>query len=99
MADSPTNPPVPIHARDYIGQIVVVETSGFYIFSGTLLAVGGEWLTIGDCDMHDHRESNSTREVYILDAVKYGIRKNRDRVLVRLEEVVAISRAEDVTRY
>ena len=41
--------------------------------------------------MHDHRESNSTREVYIMDIAKYGIRKNRDRVLVRLDEVVTLS--------
>lgn len=89
----------PLDPRDLIGQQVIVDTNGAFLCVGTLAAVGPSWLVLTDCDLHDHRESSCTREVYVMEAVKYGVRANRKRTLVRLDDVVAISRFADIVIY
>ena len=48
--------------------------------------------------VHDLRDTKTTRELYVLDSRRYGIRSNRDRVLVRLDEVVSQSALTDVIK-
>ena len=50
-----------------------------------------------DADLHDFRDSTATREIYIYDSVRFGIRRNRARTLIRRDDVVAISRFEDIS--
>ena len=54
------------------------------------------FLELVDADLHDFRDSPATREVYVYDSVRLGIRRNRSRVLVRLDDVVAITRFDDI---
>ena len=46
--------------------------------------------------MADFRDSTKTRELYVYDSVRLGIRRNRTRVLVRRSEVVAVTRFSEV---
>ena len=46
--------------------------------------------------MHDLRDTTTTRELYVIDSRRLGIRTNRERVLVRLEEIVSLSALDDV---
>ena len=82
-----------------IGRAVVVDCRGWFIYAGQLESVGEHWLALTDADMHDHRESNSTRERYIMEIAKHGVRKNRERVFVRMDMVVSMSALDDVTVY
>ena len=95
----PGDPPVSPTLLCLIGEQVLIDSKGWFFYAGTLESVDRDWLTLTECDMHDHRESNSTREVYIMEIAKYGIRKNRNRVLVRLREVMSISRLAEITIY
>jgi len=79
-----------------IGQIVVVDLSAPYVCLGTLVNLDGDFLELADVDLHDFRDSTATREVYIYDSVRLGIRRNRARVLLRRHEVVAITRFADI---
>ena len=54
------------------------------------------FLELTDADLHDFRDSPATREVYVYDSVRLGIRRNRARVLVRLDDVVAVTRFGDI---
>ena len=49
-----------------------------------------------DADFHDFRDSTATREIYVYDSARYGIRRNRARILLRLDDVVAITRFADI---
>ena len=80
-----------------IGDVVVVDLRSTYVCIGTLVACDGHYLELRDADLHDFRDSTATREVYIHDSVRLGIRRNRARVLIRQDEVVAIGRFEDVS--
>ena len=80
-----------------IGQVVVVDLASSYVCIGTLVAGDGQYLEIRDADLHDFRDSTATREVYTYDSVRFGIRRNRARTLIRQDDVVAISRFEDIS--
>ncbi len=80
-----------------IGQIVVVDLKSTYVCLGTLVAFDELYLEMRDADLHDFRDSTATREVYIYDSVRFGIRRNRARTFIRLDDVVAISRFDDIS--
>jgi hypothetical protein len=79
-----------------VGALVVVDTDADYLAIGTLVAAGPEHLELADADLHDHREANSTKEVYLLESRRIAVRSNRRRVLVPRRRMVAISRLDDV---
>jgi small nuclear ribonucleoprotein (snRNP)-like protein len=79
-----------------LGQIVVVDLRSTYVCLGTLVSCDVHFLELQDADLHDFRDSPATREVYVYDSVRLGIRRNRSRVLIRHDEVVAIARFADI---
>jgi len=83
----------------YRDQNVVVDTTSHFVFIGKLLECTDYFLTLGDADVHDRRESPSLNEKYIIDARKYGVRRNRRRVHIRLKEVISLSLLDDVIEY
>jgi hypothetical protein len=78
------------------GQVVVIDLRSPYVCLGTLTAADAEYLEIKDADLHDFRDSSASREIYVYDSVRLGIRRNRTRVLVRRSEVVAIGRFDEI---
>lgn len=80
----------------YLGHTVVVDFRSTYVCLGNLAAFDADFLEIHDADLHDFRDGKATREVYVFDSVHLGIRRNRARVLVRRDEVVAIALLRDV---
>ena len=85
--------------EELVGSEVVVDTDTGLVIIGTLEAARAGSLSLAEADVHDIRDSSVTKEVYALEAMKYGVRANRKRVHVRTERVVCISRLEDVIRY
>lgn len=80
-----------------IGQAVVVDMKSQYVCLGTLVGIDAVYLDLADADLHDLRDSTATREIYVYDSLRLGIRRNRARVLIRLDDVVAITRFRDVS--
>jgi hypothetical protein len=87
----------PILLEPLIGQVVVVDLISPYVCLGTLAAVDRDYFDLRDADLHDFRDSTKTRELYVYDSIRLGIRRNRARVLVRRAEVVAVTRFSDVS--
>ncbi|WP_337174819.1 hypothetical protein [Paludisphaera sp.] len=81
---------------ELIGQVVVVDLISTYVCLGVLTGVDPLFLELRDADLHDFRHGAATREVYVYESATLGIRKNRSRVLLRLADVVAISRLSEV---
>jgi small nuclear ribonucleoprotein (snRNP)-like protein len=80
-----------------LGQVVVVDLKSSYVCLGTLVASDEHYFELRDADLHDFRDSTATREVYVYDSARFGIRRNRERVLIRQDDVVAITRFEDIS--
>jgi hypothetical protein len=81
------------------GQYVVVDTDSDYLYIGKLLGVTGLFITLGEADVHDRRESSSMNEKYVLESKKYGVRSNRREVHIRFQRMVSYSLLEDVIDY
>jgi hypothetical protein len=81
---------------ELIGEIVVVDLRSTYVCIGTLQRVDERFLELKNADLHDMRDSDSTREHYVMAAATTGIKRNRKRVLVMSSDVAAVSRLDDV---
>lgn len=84
---------------NYHEKNVVVDTHSNFLYIGKLEDVGEHFVILRDADVHDCRQSPSMNEKYIMEAKKFGVRCNRKRVHIRLQEVVSMSLLEDVIEY
>ena len=82
-----------------VGQQVVVDTKEPYVYIGVLEKIERNSVLLKDCDVHDTRQSSTSNELYLIQALKNGVRSSRYAVYVFLKEVVSISRLQDVVLY
>jgi hypothetical protein len=82
--------------EDFIGQKVVVDLRSSFVCLGTLLRADEWYLDLRNADLHDLRDTDTTRENYVAASRDTGIKRNRKRLLLVRAEVVAIARLEDV---
>ncbi len=80
-----------------VGQIVVVDMRSNYVCLGTLVGYDPAFLELRDADLHDFRDGTATREVYVYDSSRVGVRRNRAQLLLRRDEVVAVARFSDIS--
>jgi small nuclear ribonucleoprotein (snRNP)-like protein len=83
----------------FLGRIVVVDTDSSFLYLGTLKAVSDHFVVLEGVDVHDRRETPTTKEKYVLDAKRYGVRPNLKDVSIRKSVIVSLSRLEDVLDY
>jgi small nuclear ribonucleoprotein (snRNP)-like protein len=81
---------------ELLNEKVVVDLVSPYVCLGKLTRYDDHFLELRNADLHDLRDTETTRELYVADSVATGIKRNRKRVLIRRSEVVAISLLEDV---
>lgn len=82
--------------EEMIGSKVVVDLRSEYVSLGTLMRVDDHFLELKNADIHDLRDTDTTRENYVAESVATGVKRNRKRLLLARHEIVAISRLEDV---
>lgn len=82
---------------EMVNQKVVIDLVSPYVGLGTLVRFDEKFLELKNADLHDLRDTDTTRENYVAASVATGIKRNRKRVLINRSDVVAISRLEDVT--
>jgi hypothetical protein len=82
--------------EEFLGKPVVVDLRSHYVCLGILQRIDPLHLELRDADLHDLRDTGTSRENYVVAAISSGIKRNRTRVLLARAEVVAISRQEDV---
>ena len=81
---------------EFLDTKVVVDLVSPYVCLGKLTRYDDHYIELKNADLHDLRDTDTTRELYIADSVATGIKRNRKRVLIRRSEVVAVSALDDV---
>ena len=81
---------------EFLDQKVVVDCKSEYVCLGTLKGYDGSFLELRNADLHDLRDTDTSRENYVAASVATGIKRNRKRLLVSRGDIVAISKMEDV---
>jgi hypothetical protein len=79
-----------------LGCKVVIDLRTEYVCLGTLKGYDKHFLELRNADLHDLRDTDTTRENYVVESVATGIKRNRKRVLIARGEVVAVAKLEDV---
>jgi hypothetical protein len=79
-----------------IGREVVIDTAAPYVILGRLASWDEQLLMLEQADVHDLRDTTTTRENYIVDSLRHGIRINRRRVLVARRDIVCLSALDEV---
>ena len=82
--------------QELIGAKVVIDLRSEYVCLGTLVAVGEHFLELKNADLHDLRDTDTTRENYTAASRSTGIKRNRKRLLLLRSEIVAVAKLEDV---
>jgi small nuclear ribonucleoprotein (snRNP)-like protein len=82
--------------EELLGQKVVVDLRSTFVCLGTLQRIDANFLELRHADLHDLRDTDTNRELYVAESRATGIKRNRKRVLLRREDMVAIARLEDV---
>ncbi len=87
---------VGLDPNELVGREVVLDTLGPIIYIGTLVAQDDRGFSLENADLHNASEGHATREQYIVESAREGIRVNRRRIFVLRQAVYSISALSDV---
>jgi hypothetical protein len=82
--------------QEMVGEKIVVDFRSTFVCLGTLVGIDEHFLELKNADLHDLRDTQTTRENYVAASQTTGIKRNRKRVLVVRSDIVAVSRLDDV---
>ena len=82
--------------EEMIGERVVIDLRSPYVCLGTLLRIDEHFLELKNADLHDLRDTETTRENYVAASHETGIKRNRRRLLLMRTEIVAVARLSEV---
>jgi hypothetical protein len=81
---------------ELVGQKIVADLTSQYVCLGTLVRFDDHFLELKNADLHDLRDTETSRENYVAASCATGLKRNRKRVMLSRQDVVALSRMEDV---
>jgi len=84
--------------REWIGETVVVDFRSPMLAIGKLERADDDLLEMHDADLHDLRDTDTTRELYVVKAARYGVQANRQVLLVRIDDVLGVAKLDDVVK-
>ena len=79
-----------------LNQKVVIDLASEYVCLGTLVAIHDGFMELKNADLHDLRDTETTRENYVHASALTGIKRNRKSLFLARGQVVAVSLLEDV---
>ena len=82
--------------QNLVGQTVIVDMRSQFVCLGTLKGFDETWLALRNADLHDLRDTQTSRENYVAEARLTGVKRNRKHVLLARADAVAIGLLEDV---
>jgi hypothetical protein len=82
---------------EFLNEKIVVDLKSPFVCLGTLVRFDEQFLELKGADLHDLRDTDTSRENYVAASVATGIKRNRKRVLLVRADVVAVSRLVDVS--
>ena len=81
---------------EFVGKTVVIDLRSQFVCLGKLERYDDQAVWLSDADIHDLRDSDTTRENYVAASFTTGIKRNRRSVVVARPEIVAISQLSEV---
>jgi small nuclear ribonucleoprotein (snRNP)-like protein len=82
--------------EEFLHRRVVIDLRGEFVCLGTLQSIDAHFLELRNADLHDLRDTDTTRENYVAACLATGVKRNRRRLLLVRSEIVAIALFDDV---
>lgn len=82
-----------------IGKKVVIDTDTSYVYIGILSGISSDCLVMEKADVHDRNDIEMSKEKYILETRRFGVKENRTKVYILRERVISVSLLEDVLKF
>jgi hypothetical protein len=82
--------------EELVGEVVVIDLRSAFVCLGTLTKVEPDFLQLKNADLHDLRDSDTTRENYVAASAATGIKRNRKKLWLMRADIVAVARLQDV---
>jgi hypothetical protein len=82
--------------EELVGETVVIDMRSAFVCLGTLTKVAPDYLELRNADLHDLRDTQTSRENYVAASATTGIKRNRKKLWLMRAEIVAIGRLKDV---
>jgi small nuclear ribonucleoprotein (snRNP)-like protein len=80
----------------YLKQKIVIDTRSSLIYMGVLENILEDAVELSDVDVHENKDTTSTKEVYVMESSKSGIIPNRNKVFVNMDFIVSFSLLSDI---
>lgn len=81
----------------YYGHVLAVDLCDGSVLYGTIKSATHDAIFFMDADLHDMRESNSSKEVYGLETQDIGVRINRKECTIPLDKIISVCLLTDLT--
>ena len=82
--------------EELVGEIIVIDLRSTFVCLGTLTKVDADFLQLKNADLHDLRDSDTSRENYVAASAATGIKRNRKKLWLMRSDIVAVARLDDV---
>lgn len=82
---------------EFLNEKVVVDLKSPFVCLGTLIRIDEHFIEMKSADFHDLRDTETSRENYVAASVATGVKRNRKKVMLFRDEIVAVSRLSDVS--
>ncbi len=83
----------------YLKQKVVLDTCSSWLYIGILEEVTDHCAVLSDVDVHDSKDTTTSKEIYTWQSATSGIKTNRQRTYVDLGYVISFSLLDDVKKF
>ena len=74
----------------------MLDVEAPFVYVGVLAEFDHRYFVLRDADVHDLRDTTTTRDLYVLAARQHGVNVNRRCVLVNRDQVVSLSALDAV---
>ncbi|MEN8152474.1 MAG: hypothetical protein ABFR75_00500 [Acidobacteriota bacterium] len=85
--------------KKYLKKKIVVDTSSSWIYIGNLKNIGENSIELTDVDVHDSKDTTTTKEIYLVRSKETGIKSNRENVFINLDYIVSFSPFDKVKQF
>lgn len=83
----------------HLKQKVVLDTHSSWVYIGVLEEVTDHCAVLSEVDVHDSKDTSTSKEIYIWQSTTSGVKANRQRTYVNLEYVTSFSLLDDVKKF
>ncbi len=85
--------------EQYLNKTIVIDSNSSWIYVGMLEKVTHDCVVLSNVDVHDNDDTPTSKERYVLECKKTGIKSNRHAVNVKMEHIVSFSLLEDIKEF